>query len=349
MLILCDQGIQAMFKRQTLFIVGAGASVEFGLPPGKALASLIKNKMDIRFDYGNRPSGTGDHDLFAQLTQRWPSEANQFQQAAWIIRDGIGLAQSIDDFLDLHRTNQFVNLYGKAAIVKAILEAERESTLYFAGRAKDDYFNPQRSENTWLWKLLAMLGRGIPREALGEIFDQVSFIVFNYDRCIEHFFLHALQKLYAVSENQASEVVERLRIFHPNGAVLDVPFGANRAGYADLAAGIKTYTEQIGAQPVIKRLSDEVDKAAAIVFLGFAYHDQNMSLLKPAGPMPTKAIYGTAYGVSDSDVDVTARHILAWYRDPNIRRATKSPVQLNSGLTCAAFFDHYSKTLTAST
>jgi hypothetical protein len=184
-----------LFKKQTLFVVGAGASVEFDLPLGRKLASMIKVKMDIRFEDGMRQIGTGDFDLYSQLTRQIQSDARELQEAAWLIRDGIGLAQSIDDFLDLHRTNQYVHRYGKGAIVKTILEAERQSKLYFAGPAMDEYFDPEKCVDTWLVKFLHLLGRGVPKENIHQIFDRVSFIVFNYDRCIEHFFHHALQKL----------------------------------------------------------------------------------------------------------------------------------------------------------
>jgi hypothetical protein len=45
---------------------------------------------------------------------------------------------------------------------------------------------------------MQMIGRGTSRESIGKIFDSVTFIVFNYDRCLEQFLLHALQRLYAI-------------------------------------------------------------------------------------------------------------------------------------------------------
>ena len=48
-----------MFNRQTLFIVGAGASAEVGMPVGGQLATSIAEKLDIRFD-GSEPIGVGD-------------------------------------------------------------------------------------------------------------------------------------------------------------------------------------------------------------------------------------------------------------------------------------------------
>ena len=189
-----------MFNRQTLFIIGAGASAEVDLPVGTRLAEAIKNKMDIRFEHGYDPIGAGDMDLYFRITQQRQKGTREYQQAAWLIRDGIGFSQSIDDFLDLHRTNEYVNLYGKVAIVKTVLEAERQSKLYFERWTRGEGFNPDKFANTWFVKFMHMLGRGIPKENVREIFDRVSFVVFNYDRCVEYFLFHALQKLYGIQE-----------------------------------------------------------------------------------------------------------------------------------------------------
>jgi hypothetical protein len=338
-----------MFKRHTLFVVGAGASVEVGLPLGKRLASIIMGKMDIRFEGFNQQIGTGDTDLFVQLTRQLQTDVREFQEAAWLIRDGIGLAQSIDDFLDLHRTNEYVNLYGKAAIIKTILEFERRSSLYFGGVAKNEVFNPDKVTNTWLVKFLYMLGRDVPREDLIRIFERVSFIVFNYDRCIEHFLLHALQKLYAIQENEASDILKQLRIVHPYGKVADyAPFGTGRTDFRSLAGGIKTYTEQMDDSAMVDRLQNEIDRAQQIVFLGFAYHDQNMALIRPSDlTMSTKSVFGTAFGMSRSDVEVTARQIASWYADLNMRSLGKAPIDIDSNLKCADLFDHFTRSLTA--
>jgi hypothetical protein len=50
--------------------------------------------MDVRFEAFNQHIGTGDVQLFAQITNNLRNMANDFQQAAWIIRDGIDFAQS---------------------------------------------------------------------------------------------------------------------------------------------------------------------------------------------------------------------------------------------------------------
>jgi hypothetical protein len=298
-----------MFKKKTVFVVGAGASAELDLPPGSILA-------------------------------------NELQQAAWLIRDGILLSRSIDDFLDLHRNNSHVKFYGKAAIVQCILEAERGSNLYY-DRNQDIEFKPAKLSDTWLLKFMQMLTPGIPKENARQIFDNVAFIVFNYDRCVEMFLLNALRTVYGMHEEETRSIVHDLNIIHPYG-VIDgsVPFGATRANWAQLANGIKTYTEQIGAADVMTNIRAAIDGAEHIVFLGFAYHDQNMTLLKPSKNFDNyKSIYGTAFGMSDSDVRVTIAQINSWF-EPKARPQPQGMINIENRLKSAELFDYYAKSLT---
>jgi hypothetical protein len=49
-----------MFHQRTLFILGAEASAEVGLPIGKGLVTDIAKRCDIVFEQGQTPVGTGD-------------------------------------------------------------------------------------------------------------------------------------------------------------------------------------------------------------------------------------------------------------------------------------------------
>jgi hypothetical protein len=334
-----------MFNRQTLFVLGAGSSAEVGLPVGKGLAESIGSKMDIRFEFGNKQVGSGDMQLYSQMTGQMRNNVREFQQAAWLIRDGIGLAQSIDDFLDIHRNNANLNLYGKAAIVKAVLEAERKSKLYFGGTSGIEKFDPNRIADTWFVKFMHMLSRGIPRENVREIFDRVSFIIFNYDRCVEHFLRNALQMLHGIREDEALDIVSDLHIIHPYGVVGQVQFGATSANYLELAAGIKTYTEQLGEDEVIHGMANEVRRAECIVFLGFAYHRQNMQILTPpGGAIYAKPVFGTAFGMSDADVEITSHQLDTWFEGRDAR-AVRTNIRLENKLTSAGLFDNYARSL----
>jgi hypothetical protein len=103
-----------MFHRRTLFIVGAGASAEVDFPVGLQLARAIAHKMDIRFQHGTDFVGSGDEALYQDLVHMRREDASEWHGAAMRLQDGLPFAQSIDDFLDQHRNDRYVNTYGKA-------------------------------------------------------------------------------------------------------------------------------------------------------------------------------------------------------------------------------------------
>ena len=41
-----------MIKRPTVFVIGAGAGVDLGMPVGEKLSAIIAQKLDIRFADG---------------------------------------------------------------------------------------------------------------------------------------------------------------------------------------------------------------------------------------------------------------------------------------------------------
>jgi hypothetical protein len=338
-----------MFHRKTLFVVGAGASAEVELPLGGGLAAVIERKMDVRFEMANRPVGSGDFDLFNRLTNSMRQEVHEYQDAAWLIRDGIALARSIDDFLDMHRDDPFVVQYGKVAIVKSVLEAEHQSISDYQDANGIPTYSNDRFAGTWYTKLMQMLAPGIPRGNVGSIFDNISFVVFNYDRCVEFFLQNALQNLYGITEAEATKTLARLTIIHPYGLIdRSIPFGSTRANYVELADGIKTYTEQITDPQIKKNIQKEIEQADSIVFLGFAYHDQNMLLLQPPKQLPSsKQLFGTAFGMSDSDVEITSRQIDGWFTGGHAEHHRQNMIQIENKLKCAGLFDHYAKSFTA--
>src|SRR5262245_48172400 len=152
-----------MFKRRTLFVVGAGASKEFGLPLGPALAATIASKTNIKIQSGHDVT-SGDRDIVSQLQRRDRSRLNEFLITSRIISNGVQMSSSIDDFLDLHASNQDIKTVGKIAITKSILEEERSSKLFFDKSNIYNKLHVNAFEDTWLIKLVRMLGRGVPKE-----------------------------------------------------------------------------------------------------------------------------------------------------------------------------------------
>ncbi len=113
-----------MFRRKTLFIVGAGASCEAGLPVGSVLKEQIAESLG---------SGPG-LDLDSTLSNAFSMLGNSngeglYYNAAALIRRNMSQAISIDNFLDAHQENKYVNAVGKLLIVYALLRAEKVSKL----------------------------------------------------------------------------------------------------------------------------------------------------------------------------------------------------------------------------
>ncbi|UZE46992.1 hypothetical protein ONR75_18480 [Rhodopseudomonas sp. P2A-2r] len=341
-----------MLKRNTVFVVGAGASKEFDLPVGSELALSISDKLNVKFDDWGQKIIAGDRPLFENLSRSNRGNNLTYQKAAWLIRDGIVLAHSIDDFLDVHKDNATVVQYGKAAIAKCILEAEASSKLYFKANSNArETVNFAGASTTWLVKLMRLLGRQLPHSQRAEIFNRCSFVVFNYDRCIEHFFTNALTRMYDIRPEEAEEIVSKAKIEHVYGSPgtlgsatvgnLVTPFGADRADYAGIGlASIKTYTESVESDRVRSMVVD----SEAVVFLGFAFHDQNMKLLAADGSLKPKAFLGTGFGISESDREIVQQQIVDWVEPPR-RLDASLKVDIRPALKAADIFDFYSKTL----
>jgi hypothetical protein len=346
-----------MFKRRTLFIVGAGASVEVGMPVGINLAKRIAKLVDFKAAEPGPNQGDGDMHFLGQFHRRFPGTINAYRQAGWAIRDGVRLTHSIDDFLDMHNGNETIQRMGKAAIVQTILTAETSSSLFFNPYSYQETFN--KIEDTWFMKFFRLLGRGINLGNAREIFERVSFIIFNYDRCIEHFLINALSLVYTIPLDEAASIVADLDIIHPYGTVGElpllsktdpVPYGPLRDGnfdYTVLAERIKTYTEQIGGAEETNAIRNEMRRADCIVFLGFGYHEQNLALLNPGEQLKSVPVFGTARGFSTHNREVVHQKLERMFQQPAPRVISYSPVVIDQNATCASLFDDYAQSLTS--
>src|SRR5262249_3913795 len=150
--------------------------------------------------------GGGDATLFEQFRTAYRNDLSTYLQAAWLIRGGIHLTDSIDNFLDLHRENSELTLLAKATIAKCNLEAERQSKLWYDDSNANYSVNFLDLHASLFAKFMNVLARNVPRGLASTIFDSVSFIVFNYDRCLEHFLHHAIQRVYGFSHQEAESI-----------------------------------------------------------------------------------------------------------------------------------------------
>jgi hypothetical protein len=347
-----------MRNPKTLFIIGAGASREANLPTGKELTEIISRRLDYRVANGSRIQGHGDDDILDIFQQRTQTREgiDAYLQAAWRIRDGIVYSKSIDSFIDLHRDDERIQLCGKLAIVKSILEAEKNSYLYIDSQTEQ--FDVANLKESWFFEFAKNLNDGVRKPEIAKMFEKVSFVIFNYDRCFEHFMFHAIQQLYGVPDAEAADVMSQCRIVHPYGTIGELPwqdkegipfgFKANRANLEFMAQRIRTYTEQVQRSETLSALKTVVAEADTLVFLGFSYHPENMKLLSLENPGKTERVLGTAKGISPSDVEKIQQQI----RRMAAGKALQLPGQdafseqlFIKDLTCSELLQHYSRTL----
>src|ERR1700676_5482977 len=164
-----------MFNRKTLFIIGAGAGFDIEVPVGRALAEDIARRVAVVIDHGQLGKGTVDEDLALSFFGRGDPKANEYFNAFQLIRNGVLLANSIDDFLNIHEGSPEVVTVGKAAIVRSILSAERRCKLYVDPSNIYNKLDVAKIRDGWFVKFMQVLGPGKKVHEVENVLDDVSF------------------------------------------------------------------------------------------------------------------------------------------------------------------------------
>jgi hypothetical protein len=265
----------------TIYVVGAGASYEANLPLGNKLKEDISRILFMKFVHGS--FSDGNYDLYQALrhhTGNNNDETNAYLKECRHISDNMPLAISIDNFIDSERGNDKLALCGKMAIVDAILAAEKSSKLHFDKYEGERKIYFPSLEETWYLPFFRTLTENCSAADLPERFSTVTLIVFNYDRCIEHFLLQALISYYRLSEGDAAEIINKLKIIHPYGTVGSLPwqdrasstvmeFGGNiqASQLVEYAERIRTFTEGAHSEQM-EQLRYNMKHTERLVFLG---------------------------------------------------------------------------------
>ena len=166
-------------------------------------------------------TSSGDPQILTIAIGQNPQELENYFKAGRLINKGVSLSNSIDNFMDNHSANVHVRTLGRLGIAKAIVKAENRSSLHYP---KDNIYNDigfERLQDTWLVSLFKSMQEGISKDQVESFFDDLSFVIFNYDRCVEHFFFRALQAHYGLDKAAAAEIVQKAVIKHPYGTIED--------------------------------------------------------------------------------------------------------------------------------
>ena len=325
-----------MSSKKLVLVVGAGASQEARLPTGYELRGRIASILGFKFDDHDRQV-LGDRmvrEALVLTVNKSSGEADElgrYYKAAKLISNSMPLATSIDSFIHMHRQNRELELCGKLAIVRSLLQAEQQSPMMVDQSNSRNTLDCSLLADTWFIPLFQLLTRDCSLPELPDRLGSVVLVVFNYDRCIEHFLHETLKITYGLSTEEAAKLLSHLRIYHPYGVVGSlpwqgmkpaVPFGGepNAHSLLELASTIRTFTE--GTDPVASEVEDirkHVANATHLVFLGFAFHELNLALLRPHGgsvhPNDVRII-ATGHGMSEPNRDATKDELNEVFASP---------------------------------
>jgi hypothetical protein len=102
---------------KTVFILGAGSSNEARLPIGSELLNLIAKSLNIKYDRGAPVSGDLAIANLVNLLSITPSarspNQNDYQAVGRFVSGAMPQAISIDNFIDAHTGEGFLELCGK--------------------------------------------------------------------------------------------------------------------------------------------------------------------------------------------------------------------------------------------
>jgi hypothetical protein len=283
-----------MITKNTVFILGAGASVPYGYPSGKELRwNICKNFVSRIIGLGNIIPHHPESEVQDILKKARPF-CDTFLKSS---------TSSIDLFLN---RNRHFSEIGKMAIVGSILEAEKNSA--FREHMLDDF-----KSQDWYSFLFEKMTEDLIEAGSYKDFggNKVTFITFNYDRSLEHFLYESLSN--AFSSAQEDEIKSQLRwinIFHVYGVIDKFPWQGGGTKYKDdysltsintMKNNIKLIHERIDLDH--REMERAMRNASRFYFLGFGYAEENLDILKIRSFLDGQQdIYGTAIGMTEKEI-----------------------------------------------
>lgn len=353
---------------ETVFLIGAGASAEVGLPTGERLKQLISDSLDIEYNSIGDVS-KGDRLIDGSIREKcseisdallYHKEMSEYKNIFKKTRNLLHLSPSIDNFIDSNRGDKRISLCGKLAILQKILESERQSKLYFDNRTGKG-LSYDVIQNTWYQKYFHLITEGSDKNEAREKILKSSFIIFNYDRCFEHFMYNALKDFYSLSDDEAVEFMDAMNIIHPYGKVGElqysrkgdaVNFGANIGNskfFLSLSASIKTFTESVDEEKVVNNINKLIHNAERLIFLGFAFHPINMSLFRPKDANHNNRMvprcYFTSYQLSDFNIENIRGKIARLFNVSTLQLPYNQEYFNSCSCKCTDLFDHFKSAL----
>jgi hypothetical protein len=354
---------------KTVFVIGAGASKELGMPTGEELEPLIADCFNFdtiklsRLDYDDPKINP----IEGAMHYYEDDPARIDKRTIWwvpkVITNALPWVASIDNLIYEHSGDSAIAVCAKMAITYCILNAESQSLLYTQG---DNKPATDSLENTYLMPLFKLLTEGCTFSEFKRRLYDITFVVFNYDRCLEKFLSLAINIFYAVPTFDVYELLKNMHIYHAYGKVGKLPLVPENDGIAfgarikssdiyKISKTLHTFTESVDSNSnEYKKIVAAIKEANQIIYLGFAYHEQNMDYLYPqkiertlkqsnnweSSVYDSVVCYGTAMNIAAHEYSA----INSMLFDHDNRLNLDKGINLFNG-TCKQFFDEYQYSL----
>lgn len=291
-----------MITTSTVFILGAGASKPYGYPTGRKLREYICNTM---------PSDVETY-LYRGKNSLKNNETDSTIKRAEKLAEIFSLSSTSSIDLFLSRNTSFEAI-GKLAIIVSMFEAEAKSGFNEASK---------KPEQDWYFYLYNRMTGALtsPDDLDRYKRNKVTFITFNYDRSLEHYFNESFyHSFYDSFSNRPPYITDifPFEIIHVYGEFAPLTWQVERGGYKYglnraendnkvLAEGL---TDNI--RVIYDRTDDDItdnakkiiSKAKRVFFLGFGFAEENLKVLGLPGNLSFgQEIYGTAFGMTDKEI-----------------------------------------------
>jgi|GEM_PF-772857 len=294
-----------MIKKNTVFVLGAGASHPYGYPTGEQLLNQI--------------SSLGLNDQFLEFLEKttspneiWKDGHDQRTKFKKFVNEleGSGLL-SVDRFMVVKPEYSQVCKY---AISYILLNAENVNK-----------FNVAKAGDWYRY----LYNNFLNDEKLEEVLEnKVSFVTFNYDVSLDGFFYRAINSKYP---SAAESFFKKIKVIHVHGKVRPLPWESDpRWNFPkdfsfnvsdpfqvfNLSLGIR-FSFEDASKDYMSEAIDLVKSAQCVYFLGFGFHLDNVNKLEidwdnePRKGLKTKYI-GTAFNYTSGEIVKTLNDVSAF-------------------------------------
>jgi len=339
-----------MISKNTVLVLGAGASVDYEFPSGEKLIQKI-----IDFCSGKPNSSEVFNQNLLALILHKHFQNNGIKKTLYecyeiVERFRVQLAnanpRSIDDFIASNNTMGF-DIVGKACIVLVISSHESNSNSKFS----EGWYR-------YLWNKIYDGNR----EGMKKNLKNLTIITFNYDRSLEYYLYNRMQNLFSMTNQETGKLFnENVVVYHMYGQLgyfewqeknslvnnydmIDLKIFKSKdinpesIDFDHRVSFINSLPQKIVESKDPKEINQKLEyllkltneiktykevasnteqvilerfyNADILFFLGFGYHEQNLRCLNPQQREVLKPFYGTTYGFGKAQIDGIQKDII---------------------------------------